>query len=115
MKIIMVKKILENGSECKKCKEVSERLKENNEERFINEFVYADLREENSSGIALAEKYGVDTAPFFIVEINGESTVYTSYMQLRKKVFDTDPDAKDIEIEEKRTEQEDPNEDLYWM
>jgi len=115
MKITMVKKILEDGSECKKCMEVSERLLENDEQKFIDQTVYADLRENESEGFILAEKYEVDVAPFFIVEIDNETKVYTSYMQLRKNVFSKEPESKDIEIEEKRKPAEDPDEDLYWM
>ena len=34
MKIVMVKKIMEDGQECKKCREVSERLKQNDEMQY---------------------------------------------------------------------------------
>ncbi|MBN2682991.1 MAG: hypothetical protein JXR58_10825 [Bacteroidales bacterium] len=115
MKIIMVKKFLEDGSECKKCIEVYERIQKNDELKYINEIIYADLREPQSEGIVLAEKYDIDIAPFFIVEKDNNISVFTSYMQLRKEVFNTEPEPEDIEIEEKRKVKDDPDEDLYWM
>ena len=115
MKITLIKKILEDGSECKKCREVSERLTENNEMDRIDHIVFADVRDAESEGFKLAEKFNIEVAPFFIVENEGEEKVYTSYMQLRKQVFNAKPDDKDAEIEEKRQQEEDPNEDMYWM
>jgi hypothetical protein len=102
MKITMVKKLLEDGSECKKCREVTERLKAHNEMNKIDRVVYADVRDTESEGFKLADKHNMDITPFFIVEDNGEETVYKTYLELRKNAFNQSPDAEDIEIEEKR-------------
>lgn len=102
MKITMVKKLLEDGSECKKCREVTERLYTHNEMDKIDQVVYADVRDTESEGFKLAEKHSMDTTPFFIVENNGAETVYKTYLELRKNAFNQTPDAEDIEIEEKR-------------
>ena len=102
MKITMVKKLLEDGSECKKCREVTERLNTHKEMNKIDRVVYADVRDTESEGFRLAEKHRMDTTPFFIVEDNGEETVYKTYLELRKNGFNQTPDAEDIEIEEKR-------------
>lgn len=102
MKIIMVKKLLEDGSECKKCREVTERLNAHNEMNRIDYIAYADVRKPESEGFKLAEKHHMDTTPFFIVEDNGEEKVYTTYLALRKQAFNQIPDEEDIEIEEKR-------------
>ena len=102
MKITMVKKLLEDGSECKKCREVTERLKAHNEMVKIDHIAYADSHESESEGFKLAEKHNMDTSPFFIVEENGKENVYKTYLELRKNVFNQIPDAADIEIEEKR-------------
>ena len=113
MKITMVKKILEDGSECKKCREVTERLEAHNEMNKIDHIAYADVREEESEGFKLAQKHNMDITPFFIVEENGEEAVYKTYLELRKNVFDQTPDAEDIEIEEKRKAP--PEDDMYFM
>jgi len=102
MKITMVKKILEDGNECKKCREVTERLNAHGEMDKISHIAYADVREPGSEGFKLAEKYNMDITPFFIVEENGNETVYKTYLELRKNAFNRDPDPDDIEIEEKR-------------
>lgn len=98
----MVKKILEDGNECKKCREVTERLNAHGEMDKISHLAYADVREPGSEGFKLAEKYNMDITPFFIVEENGNETVYKTYLELRKNAFNRDPDPDDIEIEEKR-------------
>jgi hypothetical protein len=98
----MVKKILEDGNECKKCREVTERLNAHGEMDKISHIAYADVREPGSEGFKLAEKYNMDITPFFIVEENGNETVYKTYLELRKNAFNRDPDPDDIEIEEKR-------------
>jgi hypothetical protein len=108
MKIIMVKKLLEDGSECKKCREVTERLNAHNETSKIDHVAYADLREPDSEGFKLASKHQMDTTPFFIVEDDGKETVYKTYLELRKHVFNQMPDEEDIEIEEKRQAPPDP-------
>lgn len=102
MKITMVKKILEDGSECKKCREVTERLNAHNEMNKIDRIAYADVREPGSEGFKLAEQHNMDITPFFIVEDNGTESVYKTYLELRKNCFYKEPDADDIEIEEKR-------------
>jgi hypothetical protein len=113
MKITMVKKLLEYGGECKKCREVTERLKAHDELDRIDHVAYADVREPGSEGFKLAEKHGMDFTPFFVVEDNGEETVYKTYLELRKKVFGKSPDADDIEIEEKRSSP--PEDDPFFL
>jgi hypothetical protein len=109
----MVKKILEDGTECKKCQEVCERMETNNEMQFIDRVVYADIRDHESEGYKLAIRYGLDIAPFFIVDSGGEETVYKTYLELKRKVFNKEPDKEDIHIEEKR--KPDLDEDLYYL
>ncbi|MGM0498060.1 MAG: hypothetical protein ACQESJ_09100 [Bacteroidota bacterium] len=104
MKITMVKKILEDGSECKKCREVTERLEAHNEMNKIDHIAYADVREGESEGFKLAQEHDMDITPFFIVEDSGNETVYKTYLELCKNVFNQTPVAADVEIEEKRKE-----------
>lgn len=115
MNIIMVKKILEDGQECRKCQEVSQRLEVNNEMRFINKIIFADTRDTQSEGYQLANRYGLDIAPFFIVNNGEKETIYKTYLELKREVFQKEPDPEDIEIEESRKAPTDPNEDLYYL
>ena len=88
MRITMVKKVKADGSACRKCAEVEERLKSAGLWERINQVVVADEREPDSAGMTLARQHGVDTAPFFIVEdANGPARVYTIYMRLLREVL----------------------------
>lgn len=101
MKITFVKKIKEDGEECKKCREVTERLNAGNELTIIDDIVYADMRDPDSVGLKLAEKYNVDIAPFFIVENEGNVAIYKTYMEFKKKVLNKALLKDDAGIKEK--------------
>ena len=84
----MVKKILADGSPCRKCVEVEARLRKDGVENRINRVVIADERKPDSEGMALAGRHDVDIAPFFIVtDDNGRETVYTVYFRLLREVL----------------------------
>ncbi|GAB1257355.1 hypothetical protein NBRC116494_18570 [Aurantivibrio plasticivorans] len=96
MKITLVKKILADGSPCKKCGDVLEKLESTGNMERINEVVVADERDPDSPGLALAREYNVDRAPFFVVEENGAPTqIYTVYLKFVKEVLDQEQSAKD--------------------
>lgn len=89
MKITLVKKILADGSPCKKCGDVLNKLESSGQISSIDSIVIADERDPQSEGMLLATKYDVDRAPFFIVEREGGDTViYTVYMKFVKEVLD---------------------------
>lgn len=105
MNITLVKKIMEDGKQCKKCGEVSQRLEEGNEMRFIDRTVIADVRDPDSEGMKIAEKHDVKVAPFFVVEEDGIERIYKTYMQFKRDVLKKVVEAADVEIEEKRKAQ----------
>ena len=88
MKIIFVKKMLADGSTCKKCIEVQQKMEAANQMRFITDIAVADEKNPESAGMELATQYNINRAPFFIVEKeSGEIEVYTIYFKLVKEVF----------------------------
>ncbi|MEX2964455.1 hypothetical protein [Microbulbifer sp. TYP-18] len=88
MKITLVKKILADGSPCAKCRDVQRKLEDNDQMRFIDQTLIADSRDAQSPGMQVAKEYGVDRAPFFLVEREGrEPEVYTVYFKLVKEVL----------------------------
>jgi len=90
MKITMVKKILADGSPCKKCAEVEQRLTAGQLMEKIDDIIIADERDPESPGMQLAREYQVERAPFFIVEEDGiPPRIYTVYFKLVKKVLET--------------------------
>ncbi|MFO1435633.1 MAG: hypothetical protein U1F34_04480 [Gammaproteobacteria bacterium] len=96
MHITFVKKIKEDGSACRKCAEVQKKLEDSGQIGRIDEIIIADERDPGSTGMQLAAKYGVDTAPFFIVrEADGSERVYTIYFKFAKEVLDRQESAVD--------------------
>ena len=87
MKITFVKKILADGSPCKKCADVMAKLESSDQIARIDEILVADERDADSEGIKLAQKLNVERAPFFVVERDGETQVYTVYMKFVKEVL----------------------------
>lgn len=123
MKITMVKKIKEDGEECKKCRQVTERLQAGNELSLIDNIVYADVRDPDSEGLRLGKEHNIDIAPFFIVEDEGRVAIFKTYMELKRSVFDKHEKAEkkntrlsglDIERLNREFESRTPQELLEW-
>ena len=93
MKITLVKKILADGSPCKKCGDILKRLEDGDQMKHITEVLIADERDPESAGMVLAAKLKVDRAPFFVVEQdNKEPVVYTVYFKFVKEVLNQKTD-----------------------
>lgn len=82
MHITMVKKRLADGSECRKCREVTELLEQKGLWSRIDEVLWADGRDPTSPGMQLAARLGVERAPFFVVRDEQGEQVYVSVLQL---------------------------------
>ncbi len=96
MQISMVKKIKEDGTPCKKCAEVENRLKESGLIDRIDQVIIADERDPQSEGMQLAAQHKVDHAPFFIVEENDKAPrIYTVYFQFLKEVLDSNTSGQE--------------------
>ncbi|SHE64204.1 hypothetical protein SAMN04487965_0329 [Microbulbifer donghaiensis] len=88
MKITLVKKILADGSPCAKCRDVQQKLEEQDFLRFVDQTLIADVRDEQSAGMQIARQYAVERAPFFLVEEEGQQPqIYTVYFKLVKEVL----------------------------
>lgn len=99
MKIRFVKKILADGQPCQKCADVEERLNSSGQMAHIDEVIIADERDSGSQGMQLAREFDVDRAPFFLVEEDGKTSVYTVYFKFVKEVFG-DSSSKSDEAQE---------------
>ncbi|MFA5495645.1 MAG: hypothetical protein WC247_12780 [Porticoccaceae bacterium] len=96
MKITLVKKILADGSPCKKCGEVERKMREAGHFDRMDEVLIADERDPASPGMLLAGELAVDRAPFFVVEERGKPpAVYTVYLKFVKEVLNQKTDEKD--------------------
>ena len=89
MKLSFVKKIKTDGSPCKKCADVEQRLRDNQQWELLDEIIVADERDDASPGMLLARDHQVEQAPFFLVEDeNGEVSVYTIYFQFAREILE---------------------------
>ena len=96
MKITLVKKILADGSPCKKCGDVLGRLESSGQMSRIDEILVADERDPTSPGMLVATEHNVDRAPFFVVERdNNQVDIYTVYFKFVKEVLDQKTEEKD--------------------
>ena len=71
MKVTMVKKRLLSGAECPKCVDATEFLKQKGVFDRLDAIVWYDESDPESPGHALAQRFGVERAPFFVVERPG--------------------------------------------
>ena len=95
-KITLVKKIKADGSPCRKCNDVLERIGRDGVWDRIDRVVIADERDPASEGLRIAGRYQVERAPFFVVERPGEpAQVYTVYMRLLREVLHGKSDERD--------------------
>jgi hypothetical protein len=86
MRITMVKKKLRDGSDCRKCEEVTEYLRGRGLWERIDEVIWAEEGNAESPGMILGERLGVERAPFFVVRDDAGEIVYTSVLQLAQRL-----------------------------
>jgi len=111
MHITMVKKIMKDGSPCRKCADVLSQLEENKLLDRIDKIIVADERDLNSEGMILAKEHNVDLAPFFMVEEDGQATkIYTVYFKFVKEVL-----AEGVNEQQEVKEIMDQNPDLDYL
>lgn len=96
MKITLVKKVLADGSPCKKCADVLEKLQSSGQMDRIDAIVTADERDPSTEGMVIAKQYNVERAPFFVVERDGQATqIYTVYLKFVKEVLEQETKEAD--------------------
>jgi phosphoadenosine phosphosulfate reductase len=89
-KITMVKKLLQNGEPCAKCGQAEDMLRGRGVWDQIDEVVWAREGDAESPGARLAQKHGVELAPFFIIERPGkDAEVVSSTLKLIKELSST--------------------------
>jgi hypothetical protein len=82
MHITMIKKQLADGTECRKCVEATDYLKNHGLWGRIDDVVWAREDASDSPGMIASARLGVDRAPFFVVRDDRGESVYTSVLQL---------------------------------
>ncbi|MCO6056959.1 hypothetical protein NG726_09790 [Pseudomonas sp. MOB-449] len=88
MRITLVKKVLADGQDCRKCRDVMERLERGGYLDRIDRILVADERNLASAGWMAAQHYGVDSAPFFVVRHDdGREQVYSVFLAFLRDVL----------------------------
>jgi hypothetical protein len=95
MKVTLVKKVLANGEPCAKCRDVEDRLTAGGYWPAIDETLIADERDPESPGMRLAERLGIDRAPFFVVEYPDRTDVYTVYFKFVREFLQAESSARE--------------------
>jgi phosphoadenosine phosphosulfate reductase len=92
MHVTMVKKRLASGEPCRKCAQTEEMLRQRGLWERIDEVVWAMEDDATSPGMVLAQRFGVEQAPFFLVsDDSGRITVYSSALQLIREKLNPAP------------------------
>lgn len=91
--VTMVKKRLANGEVCRKCQEVEALLVSRGKSEVVDRVVWADERDPTTPGWELARRHQVELAPFFIVEDEGKTEVFTSAIALLRRLETPDKNA----------------------
>jgi phosphoadenosine phosphosulfate reductase len=83
MHVTMVKKQLSGGADCRKCSEAEALLKGRGLWGRIDRVVWAIEGQPTSEGFQLGERFGVESAPFFVVrDEEGQEQVFESTLRL---------------------------------
>ncbi len=107
MHITMVKKRLSDGRDCDKCVRAEEILRANSLWERIQEIVWAVEDEPNSPGMVMASRFGVEAAPFFVIENgSGEPKVCTSVLQLMRDLGRSERELDPVALDSERAELE---------
>ena len=92
MRIVMVKKRLADGRECRKCEQVTGMLQRRGYQDRIDEIIWADESDPASPGMQLAAKHGIAVAPFFLVtDDQGVERAYVSAITFMQDCFQHTP------------------------
>ncbi|MCC6201934.1 MAG: hypothetical protein IT494_02880 [Gammaproteobacteria bacterium] len=89
MNIVFVKKLLHDGSACRKCLDVEARLQRDGWMKFIDAVALAQENDPYSDGMRLAAAHGIDIAPFFVVtHDDGRCEAFTVYLRFVREVLE---------------------------
>ena len=98
--VVMVKKRMDDGNDCKRCVEIQQRL-DSDGVVSVEKTLYAEEGVEDSDGVQLSKEYGMRTAPFFLVkQPNSENfEAVESYFRLKKMIKSFENNKSECEID----------------
>lgn len=95
--VLFVKKILSNGEPCAKCRDIENRLHKDGLMYRVDNVVMVREDDPSSPGVRLAQRHGVQRAPFFVLRHdNGDEQVIDSYLAFKRWFSDSDTTIDDL-------------------
>lgn len=90
--IVFVKKILPGGEPCAKCRDIERRLRKDALMHRVDDIVVARESDPDSPGAVLADRLGVQRAPFFVLRHpDGSEQVIESYLAFKRRISHDNP------------------------
>jgi len=95
--VVFVKKVLADGSPCRKCRDVEGRLDQDGLRDRVDQTLLAREDDPDSPGMRLARRHHVQRAPFFIVRHpDGRECVIESYLAFKRRFSRSDAVVRDL-------------------
>jgi len=83
--VVMVKKRLKDGSDCRRCKQISERIEKDKFGSHISETIFVEEGKNDSDAAKLSKQFKMRTAPFFVIKYDDDHVeAVESYFKLKK-------------------------------
>lgn len=95
--ILFVKKLFADGEACAKCRDVERRLRRDALMHHVGDIVVAREGDPESPGAVLADRHGVQRAPFFVVRHpDGSEQIIESYLAFKRWFASGEATAGDL-------------------
>ncbi len=99
MHVTMVKKRLASGEACAKCQQAEHVLRARSAWDRIDDVIWAVEDEPDSEGMRVARRFGIDSAPFFVVDDgNGTKVAYGSVLKLMHERLERAPEGAPLAV-----------------
>lgn len=84
--VLMVKKRMQDGEDCRRCKQIQSLIERDSLTDKINDTLHVVEGDNNSVAAKLSREFGMRTAPFFVVRMPGsdEFKAFESYFKFKK-------------------------------
>ena len=83
--VVMVKKRLKDGSDCRRCAQIQERIEKDDFGDQISQTLFVEEGKEDTLGARLSKQFKMRTAPFFVITYEDDRVeAVESYFKLKK-------------------------------
>ena len=83
--VVMVKKRLKDGSDCRRCAQIQERIEKDDFGDQISQTLFVEEGKDDTLGARLSKQFKMRTAPFFVITYEDDRVeAVESYFKLKK-------------------------------